>query len=246
MGNAPGGVKSKREMFVERLRKKYPEKEYADDEAMFSQAYDDYDDYDNRIGQYEERERKMTDLLANNPSAAQFISDMASGKDPWSATIDRLGIDGITDLVNDPKKQEEYAAANKKYVERLAKERSLEEEYKKNISESIALIDKIQTERGIPDETMDAAMDLVMRMASEAIVGKFTAETVDMALNAVKYAGDIENARSEGVIAGKNAKIEERLRKPTEGDGQPSLSGSNNAPVKKRGGSMFDLADEAR
>ncbi len=243
----PEPARSRREQFGERLKKKYPDREFADDEALFGQIDDDYADYDNRIGQYAEREKSLTDLFSRNPRSAQFLTDMAKGADPWLAVIERLGIDGITDLINDPEKQAEYAEANKKYVERLAKEKTLEEEYRKNIAGSMELLEKIQQERQLGDETIDAAMDLILRIADEAIVGKFTAETVDMALKAVNHDSDMSNARAEGEVAGRNAKIDEKLRKPDKGDGTPTLAGSNNAPTRKTGNrSMFDLADEAR
>lgn len=239
--------KSRRDQFGERLKKKYPDREYADDEALFGQINDDYDEYDAQLGQYKERESRLTDLFSKDHRSAQFITDMAKGKDPWIAVIERLGIDGVTDLINDPSKQEAYAEANKKYVERLAKEKSLEEEYQKNFAESMSLLEQIQQERQLGDETVDAAMDLVMKIANEAILGKFTAETIDMALKAVTHDADIANAGAEGELRGKNAKIEEHLRKPQGGDGTPNLQGNNNAPTRKTAKrSMFDLADEAR
>lgn len=235
---------SRRAQFGERLKKKYPDKEYADDEALFGQINDDYDDYEGQLSDYRDREGKLTDLFSKDPRSAQFISDMAKGKDPWIAVIERLGIDGVTDLMNDPDKQAEYAEANKKYVERLAKEKSLEEEFQGNFAESMNLLEQVQQERGLGDETVDAAMDLVMRIANEAIVGKFTRETIDMALNAVNHDADVENARTEGTVAGRNAKIDEKLRKPKGGDGTPSLAGSNNGPTRKSGAgeSIFDTA----
>ena len=113
--------------------------------------------------------------------------------------------------------------------------------------ESMKLLERVQQERGLGDETLDAAVDLVMRIAHEAIVGKFTEETVDLALKAINHDADMANARTEGTVAGRNERIEERLRKPRQGDGQPNLGGSNNAPARKSTNrSMFDLADDAR
>lgn len=243
----PAPSQSKREKFGERLKQKYPDREYADDEALFGQIDDDYADYDQQLSDYKDREGRFADLLANDPRSAQFITDMAQGKDPWIALLERLGIDGVTDLLNNPEKQKEYAEANKKYVERLAKSKELDEAYDKNLPESMALVEKIQTERHLSDETMDAAMDLLARAYNEALVGKYTEETINMALNAVTHDADVQNARTEGTVAGRNAKIDEQLRKPNAGDGQPNLAGSNNAPTRRSSSrSMFDLADEAR
>ena len=38
-------VKGKRELFLAKLKEKYPDKEYEDEEQLFGQIYDDYDEY---------------------------------------------------------------------------------------------------------------------------------------------------------------------------------------------------------
>lgn len=246
--NTATQTKSRRDQLGERLKKRYPDREFADDEALFGQVNDDYDDYDNQIGQYKEREKALTDLFAKNPRSARFLTDMAKGEDPWISTVRRLGIDGITDIINNPDKQEEYAAANKEFVERLAKDKELEKEFYENFAESMSTLERIQQERQLGDETVDAAMELVMRIFSEALVGKFTEETINMALNAINHDADVQNARTEGTVAGRNAKIDEKLRKPKQGDGMPNLGGSNNAPTnkEKKPLTVFDYAEAAK
>ena len=49
-------VKSKRDLFSDRMKAKYPDKQFDDDEALFGQINDDYDDYDKRLGEYQGRE----------------------------------------------------------------------------------------------------------------------------------------------------------------------------------------------
>lgn len=238
--------KSRREQFGERLKAKYPDREYADDEALFGQINDDYDEYDSQINSYKEKEGKLTELFSKDPRNAQFITDMAKGNDPWLAVINRLGIDGITDLLNDPSKQEAYAEENKKYVERLAKEKDLEEQYRKNLAESLNMLDKIQQERGLSDDVIDAAYDLVIKIANEAVLGTFSAETIDMALKAVNHDNDVASAAEEAEVRGKNEKVEEKLRKKSQTDGTPNLQGSHSTPRKEKGGtSIFDIASEA-
>lgn len=242
-------TKSKRDQFGERLKKKYPDREYADDEALFGQIDEDYANYDDQINQYQEREGRITDLFSTNPSAAHFFIDMAKGNDPWIGTIERLGIDGVTDLLNDPSKREQYVEANKRYLERVAKEKELEAEYNKNMQEvTLPMLDRLKQERGIDDETIDEAWTFLHKMADEVILGNFTEETMNMALNAINHDADVANARTEGNVAGRNAKIKETLRKPQSGDGTPTLAGSNNTPTSQRRRPMniFDYADAAK
>jgi len=226
------------------MRTKYPEKKFEDEEELFGQIDDDLAASEEEIGKYKEREGKLAGIVGKDPRAAQFLSDMANGKDPWLAVLERVGIDGVSDLINNPEKQKEYAEANRKYVERIAQEKSLKEERDANFAESMKLLEQMQTERGLSDEQIDNAMDLVMKITNEAIMGKFTPETIDMALKAINHDAEVEAARAEGEVAGKNAKIDETLRKPAAGDGLPAMGGANNGPAHKRSkGSLVDYAE---
>lgn len=237
-------TKSRRESVLGRMRTKYPEKKFEDEEELFGQIDDDLAAGEEEIGKYKEREGKLAGIVGKDPRAAQFLSDMANGKDPWIAVLERLGIDGVTDLINNPEKQEEYAEANRKYVERIAKEKSLGEEYEANLASSMKMLEQMQAERGLSDEQIDGAMDFIMKMVNEAIMGKFTPETIDMALKAINHDAEVEAARAEGEVAGKNAKIDEKLRKTKAGDGLPAMAGTNNGPSQRRSrGSLVDYAE---
>ena len=45
-------VKSKRDQFKERMKGKYPDRDFEDDEVFFGQINDDYDDYDKQLSGY--------------------------------------------------------------------------------------------------------------------------------------------------------------------------------------------------
>jgi len=240
-------VKSRRDQFGERLKKKYPDRDYADDEALFGQINDDYDEYDNQLSGYKERESKLTDMFTRDPRSAQFITDMAQGKDPWTSLINRIGIDGVKEMLDDPTKMDEFAASNKEYVDRIAKEKGLEEEWEKNMKSTLSMFEQKQQELGLTDEQIDAVADYVKEITNDAVIGIIKPETVDMILKAINHDADIEAASAEGEVRGKNAKVEAKLRKPQRGDGTPTLAGANNAPAPaKQKGSIFDIADDAR
>ena len=242
----PQEVKSKRDQFGERLKTKYPDREYADDEALFGQINDDYDEYENTLKEKTDAENKLTNMFSQYPNSARFISDMANGTNPWVAMVEQLGMDGITDIFENPEYKEELAKAQEEHVARLTKAHDLEEEYQTNLEGSLEMMRQAQEELGLSDEQIDQAIDLLMAIANDAIVGKFTRESLDMALKAINHDADMENARAEGAVEGRNTKIEEKLRKPKSSDGVPMLAGSNNAPSRKPGrNSIFDLASEA-
>ena len=91
-------------------------------------------------------------------------------------------------------------------------------------------------------EAVDAALAVIDQMTKDAIMGKVTKEAIEMAMKMANREADIENARSEGEIAGRNAKIEEQIRKPQAGDGMPQIGGANApAPAPKKRGFFDDL-----
>ena len=232
--------KTKRELFAERLKSRYPDREFADDEAMYGQAGEDYDAYENELNGYREREGQMEELFARDPKNAQFLADMAAGKDPWIVVIERLGTDGITELLNDPEKKAAYEEANKRYAERLAKEKEIEAEYDRNMEESQRVREELDAIHGV--EAVDAALGVIDQMTKDAIMGKVTKEAVEMAMKIVNRDADLANARSEGEIAGRNAKIEERMRRQQTGDGMPQMGGATApAPAPKKRGFFDDL-----
>lgn len=240
-------VKSRRDQIGERLKKKYPEREYADDEALFGQINDDYDEYDSQLSGYKERESKLTEMFTKDPQSAQFITDMAQGKDPWVSLINRIGIDGVKEMLDDPAKMESFSKSNKEYVDRMAKQKGLEDEWEKNMKETLGMFEQKQQELGLTDEQIDGAVDWIKEVTNDAVIGIIKAETLEMALKAINHDADIAAASEEGEIRGKNAKAEAKLRKPKRGDGTPTLAGANNAPAPSREkGSIFDIADGAR
>jgi hypothetical protein len=236
--------KTQRQRLNERLSKRYPEDVYdgMDEEAYFGRLNEFADERDADLEGYRKNDEEMRGLLQRDPQAASFISDMANGKNPIVLAVQRLGKEGVEAIVNDPDNQE-IGEAYKEYLDRVAKEADYTKAYEANLAESISLLDKIQTERGLTDEQRDAAIKLVTDMVDEVIMGKFTERTLDMALNAINHDSDVATAREEGEIKGKNAKIKYELRKPKQGD-VPMLGGGGRglAPEEpKKKGYLDDI-----
>lgn len=238
-------VKTNRERYNERLKAKYPDKEFADDEAVFGQINEDYEHYDQELAGYQEREKSLSDLFSSNPRSAAFLTDWRKGEDPIVGMIRKYG-DDFKSALDDPEKQEALAAASKEYAERIAQEKDFEEQYQKNISESLTTIENLQKEEGIDDTEIDNIMEFLIGIMKDAILGKFSKESVLMARNALNHDADVAIANHEGEVRGKNTKIKENLRKSKQSDGMPVLNGQNGGVSERRKPkTMFDLANEA-
>lgn len=226
-------VKSKRELMNERLKTRYPDKDFADDDAIFGQISDDYDEYDKNLSGYQEREKAFSDMFTSDPRSAAFLQNWRNGGDPVVELIRQFGTD-IKDAIDDPERLEAIAAANKEFVARVAKEKELEETYQQNVNDSLKAIDDYQQQNGVSDEDIDKAMALLVSIANDAVLGKFSPESIDMALKAVNHDTDVEEAAIEGEVRGKNTKIEEKLRNKKKGDGTANLDGTNGTAQQVR------------
>lgn len=220
-------VTSNKEKYLKRLKDKFPDKDFADEEALYGQINDDYDDYDKQLGGYKEREKSITDLFESNPASAAFFADWKmKGGDAIALFVQRYGKDLVSKL-DTQEGQEELAAANKEYSDRVTENEKYEKEYQTNIAETIDNITKMQEEEKLSDDDVDKAMAFLIGIMRDGIVGKFAPESIKMALKAINHDADVVEADREAEVRGKNAKIEEKLRKSARGDGTANLDGKN-------------------
>ena len=220
--------KTNRERMNERLRSRFPDRQFDDDEAFFGQINDDYDDYDKQISGYRDREKTFSDLFTGDRRSAVLFNRWRNGEDPLVQFIRLFGSE-IKDKLDDPAFQEEIAAANKEYLDRITENEKYEAEYAKNREESAKADEEFQSENGLTDEQMDSVYAFIGEMVRDVVSGKITKETLAMAWKAVNHDADVEEAAAEAEVKGRNAKIRETLRKGKRGDGVPQLSGQGAA-----------------
>lgn len=243
-------VKSRRDQHLERLRKKYPDKQFEDDEAIFGQISDDYDQFEQTAQENETmraREKSMSDMFRANPQAAFFLNDMREGKDPIMSLVRRLGMQ-VKDVLDDPAMQDKIEEANKEYLDRAAKSRQLDEEYEKNMDVTLnKTLPEYQQQHGLTDEDIDAIGAAWIQIIREGIMGILSPETISLLGNGLNHDTDVANAQEEGEVAGRNSKIRENLRRSKKGDGIQNLNGRNGTPSQSnnKAKSVFDLAREA-
>mgnify|MGYP001637922483 CR=1 FL=1 len=216
-------VKSKRDLAMERIKAKYPDKSFDDDEAFFGQINDDYDDYDKQISESRGREEAFSNMFTSNPKSARLMMEWKNGNDPVAALIRIYGKEDILAAIEDPARLEAIEQANKEFAEKVAKNDEYDAQYEKNLPASIQAIEAWASEKGVSDEDIDDAVTALSKLCGDFILGKITTDSIEMMLKAKNYDADVEQAE----VAGRNAKIEEKLRKGKKGDGTVVLDGKN-------------------
>lgn len=219
-------VKSKKDLVIEKIKGKRPDGNFDDEEFIYASINEDYDEYDNELAGYREREDAMAKMFGSDPRSAAFLTDWRNGEDPTIGLVRKFGVE-IRDILDDPEMQEKIAEANKEYLDRVTENQKLEEEYAKNLEESINTIQTFQEEQGYTDEQVDQAFEWLMQTLHDGVIGKFSPEVIEMALKAQNYDNDVAQAEAEGEVKGRNAKIEEKLRTKGRGDGTAQLDGKN-------------------
>lgn len=232
-------VKSKKDSVLDRLKGKYPDMQFDDEEALYGKINDEYDEYENGISNYRKREEELSNMFSSDPRSASFLNSWRKGEDPTIQLVRQFGSE-IKDAIDDPEKMDAIAEANKEYVERVAKEKELNEQYETNLTQSLSDLEKYQKEKGLSDDEIDKGMEVLASAASDFIIGKISPETLDMVYAAMNHDADVEQAAIEAEARGKNAKVEEKLRKAKPQNGMPAnLSGKNNVPTAPK--SKVDL-----
>ncbi len=245
MAAAETAARSKRDQHVERLRKKYPEKKFEDDEELFGQIGADYDAYEAENSGYKEREQKLSDMFAADPRSAELLVGMSNGENFAMSFMKKFGPD-IKDTLDDPEKMQEVADAWAEDQKRIAKSKQLDDEWAKNMEQSMAALEAFQQERGLSDEQVNQVFYGLIEIVRNGVMGKFDQKGFEFALNAINHDGDVAMAQEEGTIAGKNQRVTEQLRKSRKGDGVAQLGSKNNSGSIKRDSSIFDLASAAQ
>lgn len=235
-------VKSKRDSMRERLASKYPDREFVDDEALFGQINDDYDEYDERLTGYQDREKKLVDMFNSDPRSAHFLSSWKDGNDPVVELVRRFGTD-IKDRLDDPEWQEQLAEANAEFVKRVAQEEELEAEYNTNLDETKENLRTFQERYGLSDDQLDEVFGVLASIVGDGLMGKFSVESMELAMKAINHDTDVEDAAAEGEVRGKNARIDEKLRTRKKGDGVTALSGKTTGSGAERRGPDLGVLD---
>lgn len=236
---------SNRDKHLSRLREKYPDKKFEDDEEIYGQISDDYDNYENELSVRDAREKSIVDMFDADPRTADFIVDVKNGESPVKSMLKHFGPDVKTAL-EDPKKVDELAELWAQDQERIAKSKKLDEQYAANMQQSLDAISQFQQEQGLTDEQTDELITTMLTVVRDGVMGKFEPSTLLMFLNAINHDADVADARDEGTVAGRNQKVTEKLRKREQGDGIGMLGGKNSSPKQQRGGTIFDTASEAQ
>lgn len=206
---------TRRDAVLDRLKKRHPDSDFADDDSIFGAIDDDYGEAESnsqKMQEYEKNASAMVDMFYKNPRLAAFFNACKDGQDPIEFMIENFG-DDFREALDSEEGKARYGEKYQKWLDRVASEKSMEEEDGKNLDATFAALDQFQQEKGLSDEQAKEVFDKVHQVVLDGIRNIISKETFEMAYKALNYDSDVEQAGSEGEIRGRNAKIEDKLRR---------------------------------
>lgn len=202
-----------RSRLVDRMKSRYPDRDFTDTNDTNSpnglaQSLDEtFADYDSKMQEYDENNNRMMDLYKTSGKAGSFFNRWAETKNPAIALREIYGPE-LLEALQSEEGAARLAEIEAREAQAKADNDAFEEEKTANLQQSFAALDQWCESKGITDE--NEKVNVFMRfydILSDALVGKYTSELFEMGWKADHYDEDVANARHEGEVAGRNAKI---------------------------------------
>lgn len=225
-------VTTSRDKLKSRLSKRYPDREFTGQDGIDAQdVMDDsleemFDEYESRVNEYNENSKRLNDLFASDGRIGAMFMKWAEGGNVMEHLIEEFGDEFLDALTSEEGKQK-FLEAQARWIERVNKSKKADEEAAANFEKSIETLNAFQQEHNLTDEEAIAVFDKIHQIGADMVRGIYTAESLNLALNAINHDKDVAAAKAEGELAGKNAKIKEKMRTGVEMQRNlpPSLGG---------------------
>lgn len=235
-----------------RIRKsimaKYPDFKADNEEAWTAKEDEYFGEIEDELGVYRSSEEQLSEMIKANPELAEVINDMVSRKMPFRVAVARhYSQEDLT-----PKEgEDDYDAYAKEYSERLERTKKREARMKEiadNEAASLNAIDKFISDNSLTKEDKKGLVEYINGFFDQMLNKRISPEMLAMFRKAITHDSDVDGARKEGEIAGRNANIKAQMEAEdarTAGDGLPSPSkGADTAGTSKRktpGSELFDI-----
>ena len=206
-------VASARERMLAKAQERFPEKKFSLESAQNAQegGVDDLDDaidqmlqeYADGNAEYKKKNDELAALLRKDPSSAEFLQRWIETGDPRQAIVDMFG----DELGMDEEHRGTFKSQLDSWKERKATNDALNEQAETNWQESLTALEEWGNGKGLSVEQKRDVMLRLLAITFNGMENKYGAEDFDLALAAINHDKDVDTARKEGEVAGRNQKI---------------------------------------
>lgn len=235
---------SARESLLSKVRERYPDRKFAEIGETPSEGVADLDEAINEMltdlstkqAEYDANNGKLSKLLMNDPSAAEFLQKWIESGDPRTALIETFG----DDLGMNEESRSQFKDQLASWQQRKAENEALEAEAEENWQTSLNALEEWGNAKGLSLEEKRDVMLRLLAITFNGMVNKYEPEDFDLAFKAIHHDADVEQAREEGEVNGRNQKIGAARRERNAAGAMPP------APTGRQGGSMAEPKPEKK
>lgn len=231
---------SARERLLSRARERFPDRTFAEPGAAPQEGVADLDDainemledYATRQATYDENNARLSELLRNDPTAAEFLQKWIDTGDPRTALVEIFGDD--LGMSEEGRKgfQDQLASWRRRRDESKAADEKAESNYN---DVSLPALEEWGNKKGLSiEQKRDVMIKLIDIAVRGAFEGLYTEEDFEMAWNGINHDTDVAAAREEGQVAGRNERIAAARRDRSTAGSMPPAS------AMRQGGSAVE------
>lgn len=221
--------KSKKDSYMEGFRSKHPDWEDGDEEGFYGALSADQSAMDEEMNGYKSREDEVANALGSSPMNAALFMDAVGGKPIPLAILERYP-EEVKAWMDDPANSEALKKTFEEHANKIEQNKKLQEESDNNLAESNALIDgMIADGRLASEDEANQCLELLANIAAGLMVNHIEEEWLMAAKKAINHDTDVDAARTQGEIDGRNAKITAQRKDGSRGGNLHAGLGSSNA-----------------
>lgn len=226
-------VKSYREQLRDRMAGMYPDRDFAGVNGENSEAgannldqaiLETLDGLTKSKDEYSAKNKALADLFYSDPLSAEFVQKWMETGDPRTALVETFG-DDLKDLATD-EGLGRFPEALNSWRSRKSESDKLNEEADANWNKTLEDLEAWGNEKGLSVDQKVSVVTRLFDITAGGLMKKFEPEDFEMVWKVMNYDASISNARQEGEVAGRNAKIDEnRKRRQAVAAMPPALNG---------------------
>lgn len=214
---------------------KFPEKTYESDDEFDGLLADYLAESDEKMRGHETAEQAFRDVAKNHPEILDMVEALSDDPDMTLAEALFRNVDEEEFFPEEGSPDfERMRNARKERMGRREAAKARDKALADNLTASESVVREWFEKNEMSDEDRKALGDLIDKHLGAYMENRIAPETLDFYRRAMRYEGDVADAREIGEIKGKNAKVDaERQRRREETDGLPSAgsaAGIKDAP----------------
>lgn len=225
-------TKSLGERIKEAYAEHYPESEFGDDDQAVAALIEDYQKGKLSQKEMEAANAKIYEMIGDNPALSDLLTKIAQGVPFEVALAEVVNLEELMPQEGEPN-FEQYQGAVEARRARTAEINTHKERLVANQEQSKVTVEKFFADNGVEEQEQDRFVEFVDEGVQGLFEGRVGEDFLKRMYQAFRYDEDVNSAKEQGEIEGRNANIETKRTSKGATDGIPESGGGVAVPEVK-------------